>query len=194
MKDIGDRERIVKMYQEGMGTIDIAKEVGLTKGAIYSILKCRGIPTRSCKEGIKAKYPNGRVGELASNWKGGRVFMPHPKKYSNGKGNWQGGRYRTSMGYIYIYSPDHPFRNQDKYVMEHRLAMEKEIGRYLTKDEIVHHKNGDKADNRIENLMLTKKGAHTSIHFEAIEENDKLRRENVELKKRLQEYEGGKAV
>lgn len=65
---------------------------------------------------------------------------------------WKGGRIKI-CGYIYVYCPEHPFA-VGKYILEHRLVMEKHIGRYLTKQEIVHHRNGIKSDNRIENLEL----------------------------------------
>lgn len=68
--------------------------------------------------------------------------------------SWRGGRRYTNKGYVRVYAPSHPECMCDGYVMEHRLVVEKEIGRFLNKTEVVHHVNGIKDDNRIENLML----------------------------------------
>ena len=57
-------------------------------------------------------------------------------------------------GYILRYVPDHPYCDSHGYVREHRLIMEKHIGRYLSPSEVVHHINRDRKDNRIENLVL----------------------------------------
>ena len=76
-------------------------------------------------------------------------------------GSWKGGRRENKKGYILILKKEHPFCGKSGYVFEHRLVMEEKIGRFLEKDEIVHHKNGKKNDNRIENLKLMKNREHT---------------------------------
>lgn len=68
--------------------------------------------------------------------------------------NWRGGRTRKSDGYISIYNPNHPFANKNKYVLEHRLVMERKLKRYLKPFEGIHHKNGIRDDNRLKNLIL----------------------------------------
>jgi len=77
--------------------------------------------------------------------------------------NWRGGRIKTSYGYVRVYAPNHP-HNRFGYVLEHRLIIEKKIGRYLKPTEVVHHKNEITGDNRIENLELLDYIAHNRNH------------------------------
>jgi hypothetical protein len=103
------------------------------------------------------------------------LFCSHKCSYKSGrignhnKGNkshiWKGGKITTKLGYILIYSPKHPFPNTPKgYVYEHRLIMEKHIGRYLDRKEFIHHINNIPNDNRIENLQLTNPHDHQKNH------------------------------
>lgn len=68
-------------------------------------------------------------------------------------GRWKGG-VRTDHKYLKVYSPNHPKKDFTGYVMQHRLVMEKHIGRFLEPKEVVHHINKVVTDNRIENLIL----------------------------------------
>ena len=125
----------------------------------------------------------GRHQSLATQFKKGHIpFITRPwlgKKFSQttidkmrkakiGKPNFRKktmGRYKTSEGYILIYSPNHPYRNNKNYILEHRLIMEKYLGRFLTKIEEVHHINGIGNDNRLENLKLFgSKNEHIRFH------------------------------
>lgn len=69
-----------------------------------------------------------------------------------------GARYESNKGYVFVYAPDHP-NASGSYYQEHRLVMEKHIGRILRPKEVVHHINGKANDNRIENLKLYKDSA-----------------------------------
>lgn len=71
-------------------------------------------------------------------------------------------RIRDTDGYILVRVPGHPQANSGGYVREHRLVMERELGRPLLAEEVVHHRNGTKDDNRPENLRLY---ASHSEHF-----------------------------
>jgi len=91
----------------------------------------------------------------------------HPK--------WVGGRRHDNAGYVLIWNPEHPNATIHKTVLEHRLVMEKHLGRYLEPWEIIHHKNGVKDDNQIENLELLPKSEHNTKVQEVYLENKKLK-------------------
>lgn len=75
-------------------------------------------------------------------------------------------------GYLCVFVPNHPTCTKAGRVHEHRLVMEKHIGRYLLPTEVVHHINGKKDDNKIENLqMFASSGEHTKFHFKLLKQS-----------------------
>lgn len=124
----------------------------------YCSTKCRGISKRGIKLPPRTKEHCRNI-SIANK---GRKLNLSPrqkqiyriKHLGNLNGRWNGGTYKDMDGYIYIYSPNHPNKTNRSYVFEHRLIMEKHIGRYLEPEEVVHHINNIHNDNRIENLKL----------------------------------------
>jgi len=137
-----DKEWLREQYSDKKRTMrDIAHEVGCCRETISRVLKRYGIKTRF--------GTRGRVGSLHCGWKGGVR--------------------RTPKGYILIWAPDHP-NSKNNCVPEHRLVMEENLGRYLGRGDVVHHINGIKDDNRIENLELYTQKTHTSMHVNRAKE------------------------
>lgn len=163
---LNDKEWLLNAYVNDRRTIaDIAREVGCTVGPVRDSLLALGIKTRSNKQ-VWQDVP--RLGDKAGNWRGGRR-------------NWR--------GYVYIYAPDHPNATKQGYVFEHRLVMEKHLGRLLEPHEIVHHINGVKDDNQVENLELTENGKHISDHFKNSHKATALSKRVKQLEARIAELE-----
>lgn len=66
--------------------------------------------------------------------------------------------------YTYAIVPDHPRAAANGYVLGHRIVMENHLGRLLKKSEVVHHLNGNRKDNQIDNLELMERAAHSRKH------------------------------
>ena len=88
--------------------------------------------------------------------------------------NWKGGKKVTDKGYILISKRGYPTTDANGYIFEHRYIMCEYLGRILRNDEIVHHINGKKQDNRIENLKVMTNSEHTIFHNTKINRRKKV--------------------
>ena len=77
----------------------------------------------------------------------------------------------TKDGYLRAYAAHHPFANGRKEMHVHQMVMELHLGRALTDAECVHHINGDKTDNRLENMTVVTRSDHSSAHMAEIVKN-----------------------
>lgn len=123
-----------------------------TRAEIISCEWCDGDGFRHSLQQKPARFCSKKCAALAL-YK--RTDHPFARRGSKNP-KWRGGRI-VRKGYVMIHAPEHPSKSS-KYVAEHRLVMENHLGRYLKNNERVHHINGIKDDNRIENLELWETG------------------------------------
>jgi hypothetical protein len=71
--------------------------------------------------------------------------------------------FKTDRGYVFVLCPDHP-KAHDGYIKRSRFLIEQQIGRHLLTSEHVHHINGNKSDDRLENLQVMSKSDHMRHH------------------------------
>lgn len=99
--------------------------------------------------------------------------------------NWNGGVSISSKGYRLIKNPEHHRADSRGYVLEHILIFEKECGIIIPNNCCVHHINGIKNDNRIENLCMMTHSAHTILHHTGAKRSEKTKQLIKEGKKKI---------
>lgn len=164
-----DALKCLDEYNTGLLTISqIAKMHGVCVGKMYYILRDVG-----CVFSHKRRKPvtQAERENRSRAYKGKTLSAEQRRKISernscnyNGL-NGYGHIKKHNSGYVVAYVPKHPHAHADGYVMLHTVLMERSLGRYLTENEVVHHINHNRADNRIENLLLMDKKEHMSMHM-----------------------------
>lgn len=132
-------EFFVREYIErGRTTVEIARELGVSSNTVLYHMGKAGVTPRPRKDRTIRVWSDERFRQRMT---GGRSF------------SWNGGLTKNN-GYVQVHMPDHPDADARGYVFQHRLVMERMLGRRLKPEERVHHRNHVKTDNRPENLEL----------------------------------------
>lgn len=125
--DLRQVNQIYELFESGSTIAEIVEQVGTNRESVRQYLLKRYTPKQ--KRAIVLKNFRQPKGQNSPNWKGGREL--------------------TKAGYIRLWI------SREERVLEHRQLMEDHLGRKLNRSEIVHHINGNNADNRLANLELT---------------------------------------
>jgi len=133
-------ETVIDLYERGYTQKEIGEVLGCSQKVVWRFMKNHGIKARPTAINLGKKF-----GEDNPSWKGGK---------------------NIHNGYVRIRMPMDSLSNGEGngYIKEHDYIMEKHIGRPLKKGECVHHINGIKTDNRIENLTLMTNSEHMKLH------------------------------
>lgn len=146
-----------KMYRVEMKSIpDIAKEIGVSTSRARRMLIESGVSLRSRADGVRAARD-----KLGKYWMGKKreFSVEHREKIRAARLRApSAGISKKPNGYIEF------TRGPNKSRSQHVVLMESRIGRRLNSDEVVHHIDGNRANNSIENLQLMTRSEHTSLH------------------------------
>jgi hypothetical protein len=142
-----DTESIISEYQAGSSMRKLGAKHNVSWQTIRNRLREKNVPIRS---------------------------RGHEKRGGINSHKWNGGITKDNQGYVWLHTDlvEEEFRSMAQkgtvtsaghrsYVSQHRLEVAKNIGRLLENNETVHHINGNKSDNSIQNLQL-RKGNHGS--------------------------------
>lgn len=159
-KNILTKDFLIKEYVNQEKSIwTIGREVSIDKETVRRYLKKYNLlRTKSEASKVGKRHHKKECLCLSCRCKKGLT-------YGENNPSFKGYRLKNHEGYIFLYLPNHPSRINN-YIAEHRYIMEQHIGRYLKPTEIIHHKNGIKDDNRIENLHLcNNRKEHHKYHY-----------------------------
>lgn len=166
------KEELESAYLELQSKIKVAEHFGVSKKLILNYMKRYGIERirPSSEESAEIIRPFVEQGlsapEIAEKSGFSTVHIRLLAKILGAKlpDKFHTGHITTHNGYRMIQMPGHHDADSKGYVREHRFLMEQILGRTIDKNEVVHHKNGIKTDNRPENLEVMTKADHVKLH------------------------------
>lgn len=135
-----DKTELNNLYKN-KSTVEIAKLLCCSDETVRKYLKRYNIPLRSRGDGV-------------------RLWAKKKKKVES--------LYIDKDGYCWIRKSSHPFCNSQGRIAYHRYLVEKHIGRYLTKSEVIHHVDGNPQNNNIDNLKIYSISEHLAWHRKAL--------------------------
>lgn len=180
------QEDIAK-YLAGKPLSEISRGRGISVETVRKMLQRNGIPRRKPGNTFKT-YPDELLAAIVSEYQDGASQQSLKRKYGvdvrvissllnsvgvpvrmGGPPKQYTGGYENYAGYLMVQVPDDSLyvemRNVNKYTPAHRLVMAEHLGRPLRSDETVHHKNGDRTDNRLDNLELRQGNHGRGVRF-----------------------------
>lgn len=154
-----NKAMLAEMYVGGMSIPEISKETGVAKSMVRYYVRSMGVKMRTRKEALALIKP-----KLSKANKGRKHIVTDETREKLSAAQfkrWEGVRkgYGEHNGYIRFTAGEHKGR------LQHIVVMEQHIGRELQPQEVVHHINGNRKDNRIENLQLMTREDHSKLHL-----------------------------
>lgn len=159
----------MKKKHNPMSSETKAKISAALKGRVSSWEHIRALA--DAKRGVKRSLET--IAKISASRKGKRCSVK--TEFKKGLTPWNKGRVgidkfrRGSIvgatgGYLQIRLPDHPMANNEGYILLHRFILFIYLGRIISTDEIVHHIDGNKRNNRFDNLKICSRSEHMKIH------------------------------
>lgn len=148
-------EFIELFYEDNLTLKEISTHFNVAISTIGSFRKRYNLPARGWANGVSPRLGSKMSDDL-------KKKLSDIAKTKTGSNNhrWCGDKRTNYQGYVLVRNPSHPLCDINGFVREHRLVMERHLGRILDRQENVHHINGDKSDNRIENLVVCSNSEH----------------------------------
>lgn len=142
------------VYQKQLPFKEVAEIINVSVSSLIDFRRRHNLPPRGWANGIPPRKDSKMCKDLIK-----KLSNLARKRTGEKNPYWKGGQYINSQGYKMIRI------KTNNYIREHRYIMEQFLKRSLERTEVVHHKNGNKIDNRIENLQILTRKEHLRLHY-----------------------------